>query len=222
MRVLTSRTPCSWGIILHIRTEKGYSGKEAMCTNNAQLSTGPEFPWKIISDPYQCLFFSGQISPFLTNQLRRFWIFFLLQIQLIFFCFEKKIPNFDMKNLKTKKYWSLTGIKNQYILFLFLKMNLCDFIWEERRNQPCRGEPFFVEAEILCIRQPLAYTKKISVDSLHKYKRLGQWKRCPCWFTSGICWRSFEKWQWGHFGEVLVEGNLLPSLLKYLLSCPKT
>jgi hypothetical protein len=29
--------------------------------------------------------------------------------------------------MKKKKYWSLYGIKNQYILIFFLKMNLCDF-----------------------------------------------------------------------------------------------
>jgi len=58
--------------------------------------------------------------------------------------------------------------------------------------------PFYVEAEILCIRQPLAYTKKILL--ILYTSTMGQSKRWPCWLTSAICWRSFQKWHgqlWG-------------------------
>jgi hypothetical protein len=74
-RFLLPELPAPWGIILHIRTQKGYIlGTRAMCNNNAQLSTGPEFPLNIIPDPYQCLFPLAKFRHFLTKNLGIFWI----------------------------------------------------------------------------------------------------------------------------------------------------
>ncbi len=70
--------------------------------------------------------------------------------------------------------------------------------FERRGGTDLVGESlFFVEAEIFMHKAASCIHQKNSVDSLHRYKRLGQWKRCPCWLTSGICWRSFKKWPWG-------------------------
>jgi hypothetical protein len=104
-RFLLPELPAPWGIILHIRTQKGYIlGTRAMCNNNAQLSTGPEFPLNIIPDSYQCLFFSGQISPFFDKEIGKFLdLLFLVQIQVTFVLCRKKNPIFYGKN-KKKKY----------------------------------------------------------------------------------------------------------------------
>jgi hypothetical protein len=49
------------------------------------------------------VFFFGQISPFLTKKLGKFWIFLKVKIQLIFFLFQKKFNIVDIKKEKEKK-----------------------------------------------------------------------------------------------------------------------
>jgi hypothetical protein len=82
-------------------------------------------------------------------------------------------------------------------------MNLCDISFERRGGTNLVLEcHFFVEAEILRIRQPLAYTKKTLL--ILYTNTMGQWKRCPCWLTSAICRRSFQKWYGSTLGRSLV------------------
>jgi hypothetical protein len=59
-----------------------------------------ESPFQILTS----VFFSGQISPFLTKKLGKFWIFLRVQIQLFFSCFKRNLKKIDIKKKKKKKH----------------------------------------------------------------------------------------------------------------------
>jgi hypothetical protein len=115
-----------------------------MCTNNAQLSTGPEFPWKIIPDPYQCLFFLAKFRHFFTKKLKRFWIFFSSVNSNNFFPFyEKKKPNFDIKNSK-EEVLILVWYKES-VYFIFVLRN--EPLWFHLRGDE---EPTLYGSAVFC------------------------------------------------------------------------
>jgi hypothetical protein len=206
----------------------------AMCNNNAQMSTGPEFPWKIIPHPYQYLFFLAKFRHVLTKKLRRFWIFFSIVNSTNFFLFwiffEKEIQILTLKNEK-EEVLILIWYKESVYYNFFLRNEPLWFFFERRWGTNLLGEcHFFVEAEILCIRQPLAYTKKNTVDSLHKYNgpieevaMLVDLRHFLEEFPKvGICWRSFQKWHGATLGRSWWKATCCLPSCKYLLSCPKT
>jgi hypothetical protein len=72
--------------------------------------------------------------------------------------------------------------------------------------------PFFVEAEILCIMWPQQTLKYLLILYTNT---TDQWKRyLPILLDPMHLADEFPKVAWGDFGEVLVEGNLLPALLQ--------
>jgi len=66
-----------------------------------------ESPFQILTS----VFFSGQISPFLTKKLGKSWIFLKCKFNFFFPLFSKKLKKIDIKKKKEKKALILTCYK---------------------------------------------------------------------------------------------------------------
>jgi hypothetical protein len=101
-------------------------------------------------------------------------------------------------------------------------MNLCDFHLrgEEEPNFWGSAIFFLLRQKFLCIMRPQQTHKYFCYFFTQTQQTAGK-GTYPYSLTQYICPRRFQKWHGANFGEVLVEGTLLPSLWQIPPLLPK-